>query len=67
MSTDVSSLQPHVVERIERIFLCLDIFYRTAVTVLFNLIFTILCYSTHPLLNIYSFWKINVACLYTQL
>ena len=67
MSTDVSSLQTHVVEGIERIFRCLDIFYLTAVTVVFNLMFKILCYNTHPLLNIHSFWKINVMCLYTQL
>jgi len=67
MSTDVSSLHTHVVERIERIFQCLDIFYLTAVTVVYNIIFKILCYSTHPLLNIYAFWKINATCLYTQL
>jgi hypothetical protein len=67
MSTDFSSLQTQVVERIERIFRCLDIFYLTAVTVVFNFTFKILCYSTYPLLNIYSFWNINVTCLYTQL
>jgi hypothetical protein len=55
MSTDVSSLQTHVAERIERIFRCLDIFDLTAVTVVFNFIFKAFCYSTHPLLNIYIF------------